>query len=239
LRNRILPEDLIPVLQGQPAPDRLRKVWLLDSDYAWNKKNTQFSPWQKMHNANGWKALASAHVHGGDITLYKASAEERRSVGSLIDHEQVHTNQSEGEIYKAARALDSKMEASTYGYATWLESEAELESLAFLGPKDLFAAAVNEAPVRMSLIASKLDLLVNDPAAVIESTRKQQLLDRVAYVYEHARPEANNRIAQAVRKNEFYDQKKNTAKLFAKINNYDEGVDTTTLFAKIDSHQKE
>jgi hypothetical protein len=114
---------------------------------------------------------------------------------TMAKHEQTHLNHAPA--FKVARRLDPRVEASPYGYTNVRESEAELEARAFLsGSVPRFFAAIDQAPLRMSVLANKLTKTIS---AVPEGGRPidtEQILASAHYIQDNVIPAQSERVAR-------------------------------------------
>jgi hypothetical protein len=194
LRFRALPEDMVPLLEHLPNRGLVKRIELLNEDSIYDIAARKFDPWIAAtygDNAHTYRAEATADISAGAVRFYKAERKATRwDEGQLertLKHEQVHFNHDN--FYAYARSLDEAVEASAYGYRNDQESEAELESLAFLTPNaGRFLEAVERAPLRMSLLASKLLRTMEAASPEHRSLDEHEIIARARYVEDKLTP---------------------------------------------------
>lgn len=200
LKARLLPEEVLPLLDRIPDRTKVKEVQLLGYADPWNRYYQEFYDWGRVQAANGksFVAAADASKATGMIRFYEAPKENwSKPVQPVMDHEQVHLNHDPH--YPYARQLDKKGETSKYGYFNNKESEAELESMAFFGPTPAFVEATQQAPIRMSLLAAKLSHTLRS-AKDAPSTSLETLANRIAYIKENVTPEAGRTVKEVADK---------------------------------------
>jgi hypothetical protein len=216
LKSRLLPEDLLPLLDRLPNRAKVKEVQLLGDANAWNGWYEEFNDWARIRKAEGAKpftAAADAWAKNGHIRFFEApKGTWSRSVGEVMDHEQVHLNHDPS--YRIARQFDQTMEITQYGYFNNKESEAELEAVAFWGATPRFLEAAQQAPIRMSLLANKL--------RTAGGTGSETIAERIKYVDEHSLPEANRILTEQAEK---WRQLRNRS-------SYNDAVDLLTVLNK-------
>jgi hypothetical protein len=183
--KRPLPEDVLARLQVLPATPRV--VRLLNEGNRLDAYYQEFDTYARASAAEGkFTSSATAMRSTKVVDIHPV---DRVKLKSILNHEQVHLNHSD--LYPIARHFDAKKEATRYGHRNELESEAELESQAFLGDKETFLGAIDEAPVRMALLSQKLRATVTKGAPDLDPRVRQAILQRADIVDELALPEAN------------------------------------------------
>lgn len=200
LGNRLLPEDVIPLIGRLPNQNKLREIELLDKPNAWNAWYREFNDWARVEQkrGNNFTAVADASEWADRIRFYRGRTDgsATRELRQIWDHEQVHLNHDP--LYKAARNADETVEAHRYGYLNNKESEAELESIAFWGSSQTFIEATQRAPIRMTLLAKKLhDTIAKSPNG--GGTEADGLRARINYINENVSPIALDKLIEAVK----------------------------------------
>jgi hypothetical protein len=202
LRHRVLPADLVPMLKRLPAAAKINRVELLDEVYVKDKvaNRNDDGKWTSS------RTLGTADRSTGTIRLFPATEESHindpqgNDVLSVLKHEQVHLNHDD--LYEVARDFDEPLEASNYGYVNFLESEAELESKAFLSTTlSLFLEAANRAPFRMALLARKLTTTIEESPAEYRSFDDQEILARARYIETKVLPGVTNDLMAKIKEN--------------------------------------
>jgi hypothetical protein len=199
LNGALSPEDVPSLLRTFPDASKVKRVLLLNETsepYSVEKYITR--PIDSTDSAPlRLNFSATATRSEGLITFFRSPGLYVDRAVTIAKHEQVHLNHDPA--YRIARRLDHRVEATHYGYTNVRESEAELESTAFLtGSVPRFFAALEKAPLRMSLLANKLTKTIAaapDGALPVDA---EQILARARYIQENVLPRQSNRISKLI-----------------------------------------
>lgn len=194
-RKLVLPEDMVPLLKLLPDRSMIKRLELLDEENVYDIGTRKFDPWVIANCSDRpFTAAATAQESTGTVRFYKARINS--FIESTLKHEQVHLNHHPA--YKYAREIDDALEASHYGYRNEHESEAELESIAFLSQIGTFMEASRRAPVRMSLLAAKLARTIEETSPENRSMDEQEILARTRYIQKQILPAVLDKLAAMV-----------------------------------------
>ena len=207
--SRALPEDFVHALRGVSDRSYIKTITLLSEDDIETLRR------QKVETSDGdlknRVTAANMHPHGY-TTFFNPS---RYSLDHFMKHEQVHRVQNRygTKLYESAKKLDGDVEASEYAHlyprghdSSAPESEAEMESIAFLG-KDLetFFEAADRAPARMSVLANRLDDILKKANPEDRSIDAPEIQARINYINEQIKPGVVARLTDLALSGEKYD----------------------------------
>jgi hypothetical protein len=195
--TRALPEDVAAALDRLPNRALVTSVELLNERSFRDLGTRMFDEWVKKNYPNGdFRSAADAFIGTGRMRLFEATLSRfDNNLYELLKHEQVHFNHSN--VYAYARTLDGNAEASFYANRNDRESEAELESVVFLGPHlDKFFRAVDEVPVRMAVLARKQINTIESAPKEHRSLDQHEILARARFVNKHALSNVMSRVIE-------------------------------------------
>ena len=199
LKSALMPEDVPFILKTLPDASMIKRIHLLnETSEPYFVEKFSSRPIDLIDSTPiklTYGAAASASK--GQITFFKSPGLYADRVITIAKHEQTHLNHDPA--FKVARRLDPRMEASPYGYTNVRESEAELESRAFLsGSVPNFFAAVEKAPLRMSVLANKLTRTISAAPEGGGPIDAKQILARAHYIQENVIPAQSERVARLI-----------------------------------------
>jgi hypothetical protein len=189
--KRALPEDFVPLLETLPNRGLIKKLEIRNDENIFDIADRRFDPWVAKaygKNADSYRAAATAEHATATVRFYRPTIDFPEEILQVLKHEQVHLNHDPA--YALARAMDKPLETSRYAYRNDHESEAELESRAFLSQTGTFIDAVKEAPTRMALLARKLANTLESAGPQERSLDEHELRARIKYVEKKALPAA-------------------------------------------------
>jgi hypothetical protein len=196
LKSALMPEDVPLLLRTLPDASMVKRITLLnESSEPYFVEKFVSRPIDLIDSSPIKLTFgAAAKTSDGNITFFRSAGLYADRVVTTAKHEQVHLNHSPA--YKVARRLDPRLEASHYGYTNARESEAELEATAFLsGSVPRFFAAVDKAPLRMSVLANKLTKTISAAPEGGRPIDTKQILARAHYIQDNVIPKQSERIA--------------------------------------------
>ncbi len=191
----VLPEDVVHQLQLIPDRSKVTSVILSQQRRIEDQLADRLDGKLKALLTEGFSDAQATMDPHGNLSIFRGKTGD---LDVVFKHEQVHVNHDDA-LYPAARHLDSVVEASRYGYKNGHESEAELESMAFLsGSVPTFMEATVRAPHRMAVIAKKQIATLEAAKPENRSLDQLEILARARYVQDHVTPRLLDSLSERV-----------------------------------------
>jgi hypothetical protein len=180
--TKVLPEEMIPLLEDLPNPYRTKRVVLLPDEYVWNKERAH------VYKAPDFKAGATARPIAKEMEFYNLKHDDlgRRDslsyVRSYIQHEDSHFDDPVDAVFAAGAQLEKDgYYQSEHARRKPVENRAVHHAQFLDVDADDFLILAKEAPIRTSVIARRVENLLNE-AKRDNNPYAQKWRNRIDYV---------------------------------------------------------
>lgn len=196
--NRALPEDILSLLDEQPAKEKIQRINMYPGKSPYNK-------WfEQVHNEEGFEASATASESEGGISLYAAKKSDqsnsqfRDTIRATFAHERAHLYEPTDKNYQDAALLDKDgYYVSKYSKKNVDERWAEDTAKGFLVPDvDQFLIFAEQAPVRAVVMAREIERQIESSAPKDHGKYNDDIMLRCKFVEHQVMPLARQQLAE-------------------------------------------